>query len=82
MGCYWLLTNYIKPFDPDPDGATDAMIIWHYHHAYFQKKLDERISKDWLLLSINWPRGLREHEQNENKSRKHLEFELRQRTRD
>jgi two-component system OmpR family sensor kinase len=78
-GCYWLFNQLYQPLILIR-GATDAMISGHYHTP-ISEKLDDEF--EGLATSINQLAArLREHEQNENKSRKHLEFEVEQRTRD
>jgi two-component system, OmpR family, sensor kinase len=78
-GCYWLFNQLYQPLILIR-GATDAMIAGHYHTP-ISETLDDEF--EGLAKSINQLAArLREHEQNETKSRKHLEFEVEQRTRD
>lgn len=78
-GCYWLFNQLYQPLILIR-GATDAMISGHYHTP-ISEKLDDEF--EGLAASINQLAArLREHEQNEKESRKHLEFEVEQRTRD
>ncbi|MDP5033074.1 MAG: HAMP domain-containing histidine kinase [Paraglaciecola sp.] len=78
-GCYWLFNQLYQPLILIR-GATDAMIAGHYDTP-ISTKLDDEF--EGLARSINQLAArLREHEHSETKSRKHLEFEVEQRTRD
>jgi signal transduction histidine kinase len=76
-GCYWLFNQLYQPLILIRS-ATDAIASGHYRQP-ISDKLDEEFEE--LAASINeLAAQLQEHETNEATSRKHLKFEVEQRT--
>ncbi|PLW82459.1 two-component sensor histidine kinase [Kineobactrum sediminis] len=76
-GCYWLFNQLYQPLMLI-QGATDAIAAGHYGHSV-SVPLDDEFEA--LAMSINQlAKRLQEHEANESKSRKQLEYDVKQRT--
>lgn len=78
-GCYWLFNQLYQPIVLIK-GATNAIASGYYHNP-ISEKLDDEFEE--LAASINQLAArLQDHEANEEESRKNLEFEVEQRTRE